>query len=51
MVITFEYDPVQTWQHMLLCKISLKDGGIPAFADEETFETSNHAVAVNFKTH
>ena len=46
MVITFEYDPVQTWQYTV--KYLLKDDSIPV-ADEETFETSNHAVAVNFK--
>ena len=46
MVITFEYDPVQTWQYTV--KYLLKDDSTPV-ADEETFETSNHAVAVNFK--
>ena len=46
MVITFEYDPVQTWQYTV--KYLLKDDNT-SVADEETFETSNHAVAVNFK--
>lgn len=46
MTITFVYDPVKTWSYTV--KYLLEGSDTPV-AEEETYETTNHAVAVNFK--